>query len=148
MNDLLTLWTIRIACVLYVAALLTRRRWVWTAGLAAYLTHVAAAFAYHHHWSHDAAYRETARQTAELFGVESGFGLWFNYAFTAIWIGDVAWLWTGRTRPWWVSAAIHSFIAFMFFNATAVFASGWVRWLGVAATLPVLASSKIKTPWK
>ena len=31
------------------------------------MTHVAAAFHFRHYWSHDAAYEETARQTAELF---------------------------------------------------------------------------------
>jgi hypothetical protein len=103
----------------------------------AYLAHVAAAFTFHHGWSHAAALRDTARQTAAMFGVESGFGLYFNYAFTLIWAGDVAWMWLGprshTARPRWVSAFIHSFMAFMFFNATVVFASGWTRWLGLAA---------------
>ena len=147
MNDLLTLWTVRLACIFYVAALLTRSRWFWTAGLAAYLAHVAAAFNFHHHWSHAAAYRETARQTAELFGVQSGYGIYFNYFFTAVWLADVVWLWTGpashRTRPRWISTAIHSFLAFIFFNATVVFATGWTRWLAVAATA-LLAGSRIK----
>ncbi len=142
MNDLLTLWTIRLACILYFAALLGWRRWAWTAGLIAYLTHVAAAFAFRHGWSHDAAFRETARRTDELFGVQSGAGLYFNYAFTAVWLADVVWLWTSgdtyRTRPRWISVSIHAFMAFMFFNATVVFASGWVRWLGVAATAILL----------
>jgi len=151
-NDLLTLWTIRIACALYVAALLTRRRWLWTAGLAAYLAHVAAAFTFHHHWSHAEAYRETARRTGEMFGTEAGSGLWFNYAFTAVWTADAAWmcfhLGSYRARPAWIAAAVHGFLAFMFFNATVVFAqSGWVRWAGVLATLLVLASSKIRRPW-
>ncbi len=148
MNDLLTLWTVRLACVFYVAALLGfHRRYTWTAGLLAYLAHVVAAFTFHHHWSHDAAYTETARQTRELFGVPSGFGLYFNYFFTALWLADVLWLWTRpdshRTRPRWVSAAIHSFMAFLFFNATVVFASGWTRWLGIAATA-LVAGSRIK----
>ena len=152
MNDFLTLWTIRLACVLYFAAALLPGlgRWwraAWTAGFIAYLTHVAAAFAFHHGWSHDAAFSETARRTGELFGVESGAGLYFNYAFTAVWLADVVWLWRGssgnngdtyRTRPRWISIAVHAFMAFMFFNATVVFASGWVRWLGAAATAILL----------
>ena len=103
---------------------------------------VAAAFAFQHGWSHDAAFRETARRTDELFGVQSGAGLYFNYAFTAVWLADVVWLWTSgetyRTRPRWISDSIHAFMAFMFFNATVVFASGWVRWLGVVATAILL----------
>ena len=147
MNDLLTLWTVRLACIFYVAALLTHSRLFWTAGLAAYLAHVAAAFTFHHGWSHSAAYSETARQTAELFGTKSGAGIYFNYFFTAVWLADVVWLWTRpdshRTRPRWITVSIHAFMAFMFFNATVVFASGWTRWLGVAATA-WLAGSRIK----
>ncbi len=151
MNDFLTLWTIRLACILYFAALLGTgrwRRWAWTAGLIAYLAHVAAAFAFQHDWSHDAAFRETARRTGELFGVQSGAGLYFNYVFTAVWLADVVWLWTNaetyRTRPRWVSVSVHAFMAFMFFNATVVFASGWVRWLGLAATAILLGCAPIK----
>jgi hypothetical protein len=147
-NDLLTLWTIRLSCALYVAALLGFAwRWTWTTGLAAYLLHVAAAFSLHHHWSHDAALRDTARQTNAMFGVDSGFGLYFNYAFTAIWLADVAWMWlrpdSYRKRASWLAVSIHAFMAFMFFNATVVFASGWTRWLGLAATV-LIAGSKIK----
>ena len=145
MDDFLTLWTIRLACILYFAALLSTgswRRWTWTAGLVAYLTHVAAAFAFQHGWSHAAAFRETARRTGELFSVESGAGLYFNYAFTVVWLADVVWLWMSgdsyRTRPRWVAVSVHAFMAFMFFNATVVFASGGVRWLGVAATAVLL----------
>jgi hypothetical protein len=103
------------------------------------LTLWSARIAFHHQWSHDAAYEETARQTAELFGVRSGSGLYFNYAFTGVWALDVVWIWrraeTHRRRPRWITIAIHSFMAFMFFNATVVFVSGWLRWLGLAATV-------------
>jgi hypothetical protein len=141
----LTLWTIRVAAGLYVAAVagwLARRdrssRAAWTAACGFYLVHVAAAFHFYHAWSHAAAYRETARQTAAVFGVNWGGGLYFNYAFTAIWIADVLWWWRGleayRRRPRWVTAAVHTFFAFMFLNATVVFAQGGTRWFGVAAT--------------
>ena len=141
-GTLLTLWTVRLSCLLYVLAiaqLLTGKRWriAWTAGFLAYLAHVVAAFAYFHGWSHEAAYRETARQTAELFGFRFGGGLYFNYAFTAIWGCDVIWSWREaayRSRPAWITGAVHGFLAFMFFNATVVFASGWTRWTGAAAT--------------
>lgn len=142
----ITLWTVRAACVLYVLGLagwLTRAgrlaRWAWTLGCAMYLAHVAAAFQFYHEWSHAAAVRETARQTAELFGVASGNGVYFNYVFTGVWVSDVLWWWLSpdgyRRRPKWVTASVHGFMAFMFFNATVVFASGWVRGLGVAATV-------------
>jgi hypothetical protein len=144
-GPLITLWSIRVACVLYfisIAAWITRKtesmRMVWTIAFIFYLVHVAAAFHSYHHWSHDAAYEETARQTAELFGMRWGGGLYFNYLFTVVWAGDVLWIWLDpaghRRRPRWISAAIQTFLAFMFFNATVVFAEGWVRWLAVILT--------------
>jgi hypothetical protein len=73
-------------------------------------------------------------------GLNWGAGLYFNYAFTVVWIADVAWWWrTGpdgyRAGPWWVTVAVHSFFGFMFFNAAVVFGSGFVRWFGVASML-------------
>jgi hypothetical protein len=144
-----TLWSIRMATAFYVVALslcLVRanRRWkaafrlAWTAGCILYLTHVWGAFQFFHSWSHLAAYRETARRTRELFGIEWGGGLYFNYLFSLVWLADTVWLWksldTYHHRPSWVGTAIHAFLAFMFFNATVIFASGFSRWLGVAAT--------------
>jgi hypothetical protein len=119
---------------------------LWTLAFVCYLGHVVSAFAFHYDWSHQAAYAETARQTAALFKIQWGGGLYFNYAFTALWAADVLWMWGSvasyRNRPMWIGWAIHSFMAFMFFNATVIFASGWVRWLGLAAvTLLVLTWS-------
>ena len=152
MGELLTSWTARLAFLLYAAALaawLTARpraaRLIWTSGLLVYLSHVATAFHFHHDWSHAAAYEETARQTAALFGVRSGGGLYWNYTFTAVWMLDVLWMWIGREthrrRPVWLAAGIHGFMAFLFFNATVVFGSWWIRWVGVAgfAGLGILA---------
>lgn len=126
-----------------MAAWLTERdrsaRLAWTVACAFYLIHVWAAFQFDHGWSHTAAYEHTAVQTAHVTGIRWGGGLYFNYLFTIVWIADVLWWWRGltlyRDRPAWVSASIHWFFAFMFFNATVVFATGFVRWVGVAATL-------------
>ncbi len=148
-GQFLTLDAVRVAAVLYflsVAAWLIRRdraaRILWTIACGFYLLHVASAFQFYHHWSHAAAYAETARQTAQVFGIDWGGGLYFNYAFTVIWIADAIWWWQAglvayreRRR---MNAAVHWFLAFMFFNATVVFASGWTRWTGVAATLVLL----------
>jgi hypothetical protein len=139
-------WSARIAFLLYAASLAAwligrprAARLAWTSGLGIYLTHVAAAFQFRHHWSHNAAYEETARQTADLFGVRWGGGLYCNYAFTAVWVLDVIWIWwsaeTYRRRPRWITAIIHGFMAFMFLNATVIFVSGWVRWLGLMVTI-------------
>src|SRR5262245_19970532 len=130
-GSLLTHWTARIAFLLYAGALagwmLKRRdgaRIAFTAGFLIYLVHVAAAFRFYNHWSHNAAHRETARQTYELFGVDSGAGLYGNYIFTAVWAIEVVGL---RRRPSArVFPAIQAFMAVMFFNAAVVFVSGWV----------------------
>jgi len=61
----LTVWAARGAACFYAAGLAAPRhqRALWTAGFAFYLSHVVAAFAYLHRWSHGAAYADTARQT-------------------------------------------------------------------------------------
>ena len=148
-GKLLTLWTIRAAAVLYAASVIawiTRRdrgaRLAWTLACFLYLAHVACAFTFYHHWSHSAAYEDTSRRTAELLSVNWGGGIYFNYIFTVLWVMDVIWWWRGlapyRSRPRWMHATVHTFFAFMFFNATVVFAAGPVRWLGLAATAALM----------
>ncbi|MEP7272046.1 MAG: hypothetical protein ABI882_11120, partial [Acidobacteriota bacterium] len=84
-----------------VALMLARRRtgWLrvartaWTLGCLAIVVHVAFAFNFYHHWSHAEAYRETARQTAAVVGLNWGGGLYINYVFVGAWILDVAVWW-------------------------------------------------------
>jgi hypothetical protein len=117
----MTVWTARVAALLYVCALVwmaqgqwARARWASTIGVVVYLAHVWCAFAFSYEWSHAVAYRETARVAGELFGVAWGGGLWLNYLFTVVWVGDVLW-WRPRVR-WWA----HGFLAFMVVNGTLV----------------------------
>ncbi len=149
MGKTFTLWTVRFAIVFYIAALslYLRRsdrfaRLTWTAGFVIYAVHVCLAFQFFHGWSHSAAYTETARQTREMFGVNWGGGLYLNYLFTFVWLADTVWWWKGltayRERPLWMAAAIQSFLAFMFFNATVVFGQGLVRCIGIFATIALL----------
>ncbi|MBL8242408.1 MAG: hypothetical protein JNM66_33590 [Bryobacterales bacterium] len=141
------LWTIRLATLCYVIALaqLIRRRparlW-WLLGCALYLAHAAAAFLIAYHWSHEIAVRETARQTQALFGLHWGGGVWFNYAFTAIWTADAFW-WllsphTRAQRPPWLSRSIHIFLAWMFVNGAIVFPQGPTRWVAAALAVALL----------
>jgi hypothetical protein len=147
----LTLWTVRGALALYVLALALRittsgsRSWLqlsrllWTVGFAAFLVHVLCAFHFYHGWSHRAAYEATARQTAEVTGLDWGGGIYFNYAFAAVWFMDVAWWWGWPeryvTRPAAIEWAVQGFLAFIAFNATVVFGTRAVRWAGMAACL-------------
>src|SRR5262249_9520940 len=147
-GQLLTLSSIRMATVFYVVSLalylargnyLKAYRTAWTVACILYLVHVWCAFQFFHGWSHWAAYRQTASQTRDLFGMEWGGGLYFNYVFSSVWVADTVWLWrisdTYHIRPRWIGAAIHSFLAFMFLNATVIFATGFSRWFAVVATV-------------
>lgn len=119
-------------------------RWLWTVGCAAFLVHVAAAFHVVHGWSHAAAYAATARDTAAVTGVDSGFGLWLNYLFTALWVADAAAWWRlgtegYRRRARWITASVYGFMAFLAFHATVVFEEGGARLAGLLATVGLAA---------
>ena len=91
-----------------------------TAGLVTYLLHVGFAFQFFYGWSHSTAYRETARQTEELFGVHWGGGLYLNYLFTILWSADCALSWAPSFSRRRLRVVIHAFLAFMVLNATVV----------------------------
>jgi len=166
MGEDLTRWTIRLALAAYVTALVLRirtkradvecdsapasevqfnatrrtqvQRVIWALGCCLAWAHVASAFAFYHHWSHDDAYLRTARQTAETVGIDWGGGIYFNYLFLLLWTGDVAWWWlfpaAYRNRPKGFSFFLDGYLAFISFNAIVVFGQGAVRYLGLAAT--------------
>ena len=145
----LVLWTIRLSGLLYALALalfLTRRnpRLAWTLACLFYLAHLLSAFHFSYHWSHQFAVAETARQTQALFGLYWGGGVWFNYAFTALWTLDALW-WnlsphSYLSRPLWLTRSVHIYLAWMFVNGAIVFPQGPTRWaaLALAAALGLL----------
>lgn len=153
-GELLTRSTVWIAILAYTAgsvSFATARRhdqWArlaWTIGCAALLAHFACAFNYYHAWSHASAYSETARQTAAVFGINWGGGLFINYTVALLWLADVAsWWFAGlssyRRRPWLLTLIWHSFLIFIIFNATVVFKDGLTRWIGVLVCLTLLLS--------
>lgn len=132
-----------------------RLRWariVWVAGAVAFVLHVVCAFQFFHGWSHAAALADTARQTKELTGFDSGSGLYLNYLFAVTWLVDAAWwLRVGKDRycrrnPW-VTWSLHAFFLFMFINGAIVFGKGPVRWYGgvlVAMMLLTSAHQRVK----
>ena len=158
--EMFVLWTARIAvvCMLVRVVLAGRNRqsgptrqecMIWTFGFLVFLMHVAAAFQFQHGWSHAAAYRHTAEQTAAVTGWHWGGGLYVNYAFTVLWGLDVVCDWqaqlSGRRRHGCLPAGTRGFLAFVVVNATVVFGHpGW--WL-VAATLGIaLIASRSRKP--
>ena len=139
-----------VGCVVFATA---RRqpnadRWVrlaWTIGCAALVTHFICAFQFYHSWSHQSAYIETARQTAEVVNVNWGGGLFINYAVAILWLTDVAWWWFAglsayRRRPWLITLLWHGFLLFIIFNATVVFKDGLTRWIGLLVSLTLCLS--------
>jgi hypothetical protein len=144
-------WTIRAAMLLYVASILaqwrdrrTAARWSWTIGCLLLWLHVALAMHVVYHWDHAQLLRETARQTADLTGINWPGGVYLNYAFMLLWAADAAyWQIAGdqryRRRAPWLSTIIQVFLAFIAINAVIVFAKGPVRWTGVAACAIVIA---------
>jgi len=141
---LITRGTIWAALLCYAAAtiLAARRnssagnvaRIVWTTACILFLMHMAAAFHFYHHWSHAAAAEDRRRQTLERVGFDFSGGVYFNYAFAAIWCADCARRWIrgpkaqarNEVRAW----VVHGFLLFMIFNSTVVFGHGWARFAG------------------
>lgn len=124
-----TVWLARLSAACYVVALflMARRahngaRLAWTTGAVAMVLHVAGVFQFFHSWSHTIAYRETERQTLHLFCIRWGGGLYLNYLLVVAWLADSVWWWRWpagyASRPRWLSASIHTYLAFMFLNAT------------------------------
>lgn len=153
-GEFLTRWTIRLALLCYVfclAAKIGRRgtadrrmdtviRIVWTLGCGFFVAHVIAAFGYYHHFSHQAAYDDTARQTKEQLGFAFGGGIYFSYVFLALWIGDVSWRWLAPvTRPAWFDWSLHAFMFFIAFNGAIVFEGGISRVAGIVASVVLAA---------
>ena len=139
-----------VGCVVFAMASRQTQldRWVrlaWTIGCAALILHFISAFQFFHSWSHESAYVDTARQTAAVFRINWGGGLFINYAVASLWFADVAWFWFAgvnsyRRRPWLLTLAWHSFLIFIIFNATVVFKDGMTRWIGLLVCLTLCLS--------
>ena len=116
-------------------------RLAWTAACACLLAHVVSAFHFYHGWSHELAYVDTARQTAEVVGLNWGGGIYINYAMVLFWTVDVSWWWRGfdayRRRPRLLVVLWEAFLIFIIFNATVVFKTGPLRWIGIGVSLAV-----------
>ena len=150
--ELLTRGTIWLSLSLYVAGEAVRAvrhgrafrasRCLNTIGCVTFLAHVAAAFHFYHHWSHAAAFADTARQTAAFSGWDWGGGLFINYAFALVWLAEVFWAWASpngfRERANWLTWSMRSFFLFMIFNGAVVFVHGGMKWFGLVLCLVLL----------
>ena len=156
-GEFLTRATIWITIVAYTAGSVVfamargRAHWdsatrlLWTIAVVSLVAHFICAYQFYHHWSHQSAYLDTARQTDEVVGLNWGGGLFINYTLLTIWAIDVSWWWVRglnsyRDRPWPLVAAWHGFLIFILFNATVVFKTGATRWVGLVICLILLLS--------
>jgi hypothetical protein len=152
LEELLTRWTVRVSLLLYAATLaallvgryrpviLREARLTWTAGCIVLWLHLVAAFHFYHHWSHQAAYEATARDTGATIGWAFGGGVYLNYLFAVVWTADAAWWWSIAPsayfkRSRWVSALVHGYLFFIAVNATVIFADGAPRLVAAAITI-------------
>lgn len=157
----ITVWTARIAVVCYLLRLgidvaipksTSGQRWgrlCWTIGLLVFTGHVVAALHFYHHWDQGAAWEHTRQETFRKTGWDSGVGLLVNYAFLAVWLGDVVAWWLDVNWPQRpvVYACLQAFYGFLIFQATVVFGPpGWIPTAIVAGLgLLVACYSRLQT---
>ena len=108
--------------------------WTFTAGLLLAISHTLIAFGAVHNWSHADAISATAVQTQEKFGVRVGGGVYVNYLFFAVWLGD-AWWWkaapAGYARPRAITWLLRAFYMLIIVNGAVVFVDGVRRVFGL-----------------
>ena len=158
LGEVLTRWSVRAAVACYLLrvfldshAVRTGQparharwaRWLWTAGCGLLVVHVVCAFAFYHQWSHQSAFQHTADETAQVIGVRWGGGIYLNYAFTLLWICDVACWWYGDVRSpyrhqYWFWC-LHVVFAFMVINATVVFGPPFWKWVAAVIGFALVA---------
>lgn len=113
-------------------------------GLALAMAHAAAAFHWHHDWSHARAVAATAAETARTFGLDWGGGVWVNYGFLATWLADATWRTARRTPGPSGSAAaawpIRGFYLIVIASGAVVFVAWPMTLLGVALVAVLLWS--------
>ncbi len=150
-GEYLMLWTVRASVACYVIALW---RWLFVAGddgriysgfwFASWLLcviHVICAFHFRHQWNHDKAIQHTADMTERVVGLNWGGGLYINYVFLLCWgcsaISGLLRRESNLTATHWLTLSLHVFVAFMMFNATAIFGPvwWWIPTLIVVATV-------------
>lgn len=113
---------------------------LWFSGAILCALHIVIAFAGRHGWSHDAAVRDTARQTAAVYGIGWDGGIYVNYLFVAVWTIE-AWWWRARpeqyfARPQALTWTLRIFYLVVIVNAAVVFAGV----SGRAAGIPLVAA--------
>lgn len=108
---------------------------LWTAGAVLCGAHMVVAFGVRHGWSHADAVRTTAEQTAAVYGLWWGGGVYVNYAFLAAWASEALW-WRAApsrylSRPAWLRLGVRAFYLVIVINAAIVFVPAERRIAGI-----------------
>ena len=120
-----------------------RRLWsISLVGAVLCVVHIVIALGHHHHWDHGAAVRETARQTATVYGVAWGGGVHVNYVLMAVWLAEL-WRWRMRPAEYFARSptvlwGLRAFFLIIIVNAAVVFASPRTRIAGAVLTVALL----------
>ena len=120
-------------------------RWAWLASAAGWsclAVHMLVAMAVRHEWSHAAAVADTARLTAQVYGVAWGGGVYVNYAFLALWLA-VVWQWRASPAmllPQWLTWTWRGTVLIVVSNAAVVFAAPSRQIAGAIVTAGLVAA--------
>jgi hypothetical protein len=139
MDECLTRGVIWLAMGAWTVGMVTSGRAVarvwWLLGMVAYVAHILLAYGFFYEWSHRVAWEETARETSEAVGLDSGLGLVVNFAFAAILGLDLLLQWSRGVRlpGRWLDGVV----VFLIINGAIVFGEGAVRWYGAALVLVI-----------
>jgi hypothetical protein len=116
--------------------------WLWFGGAMLCAIHMMVALGLRHGWSHQASVEATAAQTAAVYGLYWGEGIYFNYLFVAVWLAESAW-WcinpkSFTSRPPVVVSIARAFYLLIIVNAAVVFAAPPRRLAGAVLVLGLL----------
>ena len=109
---------------------------LWSIGAAFATFHTATALHAFHGGSLTEAFESTALRTEEMFGMRVGWGVYVNYLFVAVWWLDTLYRWRYRSshyRP--MEIAVDCFLIAISFFGAVVFATGPIRYLGIATIM-------------
>ena len=99
------------------------------------VVHMLIAMQVFHAWDHRAAVAATAIQTAQIYGVNWGGGVYVNYVFAGVWTADAlqrvispaSFARRSRALVW----TLRAFYFLIIVNGAVIFATPGRRWMGV-----------------
>lgn len=141
MTEIALYLTVWIAVALFTAGELSKdgaHRHGWpasAAGAALLAAHIVLALHTRHEWSQASVARAVDEQARRVYGTSWSGAFWANYAFFAVWAGELAWWGTAPrryfTRSRLFTLAIRSFFLVILVNAAIIFAAPSRRLVGL-----------------